>query len=1206
MDLFTFPKKALLLFCFLLASFCQVVHATTYQSTGAGGLWSNAASWSPAGVPNAGDIVTIANGSPIQIAAPVACATITVNTGAVLTMMSSMTVTGSFTVNGMLNCNESFIFGACSFTLANNPNAFLQIGDPGGIASGATASGNIENTGGRSFPASANYVYDGIGNQNTGSGLPTTINGGGSLTIDNSGVSPNNVVTLASTSSIQNLNLQQGNLSLPGKTVTVPSGGVILTTGGNLATTGAGGADGGNFIVQGATLTGPTTFYNLTTSNANSTITTSGLSSPLIDGTLTITSFRFGGTNSPRYAVGSTLSYNGPNNRGLEWNADLSTPPTIGVTQGYPDNVFINSGSDFYIVNQLVNGNDGAIPRGLNGNLTTSELTMVDWTPYHNPADPNYLSPNLLQTGSFTVGGNMIINSGGNVHMVVAGAGGPFIIKGSLTFNTGANAFTDNMSAPFTVGNGIIFNGGSWQMNKASGGGPNIAVTGGINISGGTINDSSGVIALTGDWNKTAGTYLANGGAVEFNGSAGNQNYTSNITGPTGENFTTLIIDKPSGNLLLNESVELQNLTFTKGLITTGANHVNMNLAGTITGASQSTGWVNGELLENIGANGSYKYTIGDANYYTPVTLSFSAVTAAGFVSIYTTAPFSSVPGYATLGLSKTSYFDRYYTFTQAAGNFGNYTAAFDYGTSPLVGGATSTTLKVGRFYDFANWDYPPTTGAGTVVTATNVPAFDGFVTTNFVLATCINPTAYIVTGGGAYCPASSGVPVGLSNSDNGVNYQLFMGAGPIGAPVAGTGAAISFGNQTIIGTYTVVATSVAACTNNMSGSAIITASTPPTPTFTAEPGSSVCSNSSVTYTTQTGESNYVWTFPGTAGIDYTIISGGTTTDNSVTLNWVTAGSKVVQINYTSGCTSGTPASSTPTVVNAAPDASNLVVASTTPVCAAGTSNSTITINSTTLAADTYKVTYQLGAPNIATATATMIFPGGTGTFTVPAGNLHAAGITSITITGLDNSNTCSTGGLSAANSIMVNMPATPTFTMQPGASACDHTDILYATQGGESNYVWNYTGILNTDYSITSGGGSSDSSVTVQWLISSGNKTVTVDYTNANNCSAATAISSTPTKINICNILPLYIPSGFTPNGKDPIWHIRNSEDYPNMQVQIYNRFGQKVFECQGYTAWNGEFQGQNLSAGVYVYVIKVNDERYKQILKGTITLIR
>ncbi len=75
------------------------------------------------------------------------------------------------------------------------------------------------------------------------------------------------------------------------------------------------------------------------------------------------------------------------------------------------------------------------MPRGLDGNLTTSELTMVDWQSYYPAAN----NPMLLQTGSFTVGGNMIINAGGNVHMAATATGGQFTIKGSLTIN-GASA----------------------------------------------------------------------------------------------------------------------------------------------------------------------------------------------------------------------------------------------------------------------------------------------------------------------------------------------------------------------------------------------------------------------------------------------------------------------------------------------------------------------------------------------------------------------------------------------------------------------------------------------------------------------------------------------------------------------------------------------------------------------------------------------
>jgi hypothetical protein len=85
-------------------------------------------------------------------------------------------------------------------------------------------------------------------------------------------------------------------------------------------------------------------------------------------------------------------------------------------------------------------------------------------------------------------------------------------------------------------------------------------------------------------------------------------------------------------------------------------------------------------------------------------------------------------------------------------------------------------------------------------------------------------PTVYAVTGGGQYCAGGSGVPIGLSFSATGINYQLYNGSTPTGSPVAGTGSAISFGNQTSAGTYTVFATNgTTSCTNNMSGSVAVT-----------------------------------------------------------------------------------------------------------------------------------------------------------------------------------------------------------------------------------------------------------------------------------------------------------------------------------------------------------------------------------------------
>jgi len=91
-------------------------------------------------------------------------------------------------------------------------------------------------------------------------------------------------------------------------------------------------------------------------------------------------------------------------------------------------------------------------------------------------------------------------------------------------------------------------------------------------------------------------------------------------------------------------------------------------------------------------------------------------------------------------------------------------------------------------------------------------------------------PTAYSVLGGGGYCLGTAGVAITLSNSNTGVNYQLYLGSAPIGSAVAGTGSGITFGSLTATGTYTVIATNATSgCTNNMTGSAIVSINTLPT-----------------------------------------------------------------------------------------------------------------------------------------------------------------------------------------------------------------------------------------------------------------------------------------------------------------------------------------------------------------------------------------
>ena len=97
---------------------------------------------------------------------------------------------------------------------------------------------------------------------------------------------------------------------------------------------------------------------------------------------------------------------------------------------------------------------------------------------------------------------------------------------------------------------------------------------------------------------------------------------------------------------------------------------------------------------------------------------------------------------------------------------------------------------------------------------------------------------------------------------------------------------------------------------------------------------------------------------------------------------------------------------------------------------------------------------------------------------------------------------------------VVFNLNPTPTFTTEPGTTACSGTDVTYTTQAGQSNYTWTYTGISGTDYTITSGGSSTDNTVTLKWL-TPGNKSVTVNYSNAAGCSAPVATSSTLTTVS-------------------------------------------------------------------------------------------
>lgn len=145
------------------------------------------------------------------------------------------------------------------------------------------------------------------------------------------------------------------------------------------------------------------------------------------------------------------------------------------------------------------------------------------------------------------------------------------------------------------------------------------------------------------------------------------------------------------------------------------------------------------------------------------------------------------------------------------------------------IAGATSSSYTVNNLQQTSQFRMKMTVDDSDC-TENGKPAYTDPVTVT-VTVCCTPPTVYSVTGGGSYCSGGSGMAVGLSGSQSGISYQLYRNGSAVGAAVAGTGSAISFGNQTVAGTYTVKSVANGTyCGADMNGSAVVSITPLPTP----------------------------------------------------------------------------------------------------------------------------------------------------------------------------------------------------------------------------------------------------------------------------------------------------------------------------------------------------------------------------------------
>ena len=416
-----------------------------------------------------------------------ASGTIVFNKAGTQTYTSGGTVSNTihFTVNNgsTLALGTNIVTGGGNFTLSSG--AGLQIGSAGGIASSG-ATGNIQNTGTRSFSTGANYTYDGSAAQVTGTGLPATIN---SLTVNNAA---GLALTNSSTASVS-ITFTSGNVTTGASALGLSAAGSVSRTSGHVVGNfskgfGTGAATKSFEIGSSAAYTPATVaFANVTTGgsltasatgaehanistsgidpaksvNRYWTLTNSGIAFSTYDAT-----FEFvpgdvdGGADPNAFYV---RKYNSP-----AWTAPVTGARTATSTQA----TGLTSFSDFAIGERTVHTITASA--GANGSISPSGAVSVidrEDQSFTITADPCYQVADVLVDGvsvgavssysftSVTTNHTIAASFSPIVYTISAsaGAGGSISPDGAVGVNCGADqSFTITPDACYSIADVLV------------------------------------------------------------------------------------------------------------------------------------------------------------------------------------------------------------------------------------------------------------------------------------------------------------------------------------------------------------------------------------------------------------------------------------------------------------------------------------------------------------------------------------------------------------------------------------------------------------------------------------------------------------------------------------------------------------------------------------------------------------------------------
>lgn len=154
-------------------------------------------------------------------------------------------------------------------------------------------------------------------------------------------------------------------------------------------------------------------------------------------------------------------------------------------------------------------------------------------------------------------------------------------------------------------------------------------------------------------------------------------------------------------------------------------------------------------------------------------------------------------------------------------------------------------------------------------------------------------------------------------------------------------------------------------------------------------------------------------------------------------------------------------------------------------------------------------------------------------------------------------------------------------------------TFISEATGGFNSNYTYEW--FANPPYNFGSAQGQPNITVAPT-------ENTSFQLLVSDDCGNA---AFTETRLVLVECL-ISIPNVFTPNkdGSNEFFEIRNIEDYPRSILQVFNRWGNLVYEVEGY---QNDWSGDDLQEGTYFYQLHPNGLKYETgFYSGFFQLIR